>query len=173
MAPSWISTNKNIHEKDKPAELCAHQPQEETASLQPAAFTSDLLRPSPNYRSTSGLSVSLTFLTLFFKKKTHTFLHRMSQCKENRPSIFRLQFSKKTWSFFFFLIKVPHNLKFLHVLIIQFQNTKLIAQCHHGKPLSQQDSHRFHHERAARCPPPFFSAWVATRCLNPCNLLNF
>ena len=64
MAPSWISTNKNIHAKDKPAELCAHQPQEETASRQPAAFTSDLLRPSPNYRGTSGFSVSLTFLTL-------------------------------------------------------------------------------------------------------------
>ena len=69
MAPSWISTNKNIHAKDKPAELCAPQPQEETASLQPAAFTIDLLKPSPNYRGTSGLSVSLTFLTLFLKKK--------------------------------------------------------------------------------------------------------
>ena len=64
MALSWISTNKNIHAKDKPAELYAHQPQEETASRQPAAFTSDLLRPSPNYRGTSGFSVSLTFLTL-------------------------------------------------------------------------------------------------------------
>ena len=172
MAPSWISTNKNIHAKDKPAELCAHQPQEETASRQPAAFTSDLLRPSPNYRGTSGFSVSLTFLTLFFKKRT--FLHRMPQWKENRPSIFRPQFAKNLeLGCIFFLIKAPHNLNFLHILIIQFQNTKLIAQGSHGKDPSQQDSHRFHHERAARCPPPFFSAWVATRCLTPCNLLNF
>ena len=81
----------------------------ETVSLQPAAFTSDLLKPSPNYRGTSGLSVSLTFLTLFFKKKkkkkqTHTFPHRMPQWKENRPSIFRPQFAKKKkkkpWRFF-------------------------------------------------------------------------
>ena len=100
MAPSWIST-KNIHAKDKPAELCAPQPQEETASLQPAAFTIDLLKPSPNYRSTSGLSVSLTFLTLFFKKKKHTFPHRMPQWKENRPSIFRPQFAKKSLELFF------------------------------------------------------------------------
>ena len=82
MAPSWISTNKNIHAKDKPAELCAPQPQEETASLQPAAFTIDLLKPSPNYKGTSGLSVSLTFLTLFFKKKTHT--HFLIECHSGR-----------------------------------------------------------------------------------------
>ena len=31
---------------------------------------------------------------------------------------------------------------------------------------TQLDNHRFCHERAARCPPPFFAAWVATRvCL--------
>ena len=106
----------NIHEKGKPAELCAPQPQEETASRQPAAFTSDLLRPSPNYRGTSGLSVSLTFLTLFLKKNL-TFLHRMPQWKENRPSIFRPQFAKKLRASFF-LIKALHNLKFLHVLFI-------------------------------------------------------
>ena len=82
----------------------------ETASLQPAAFTRDLLKPSPNYRGTSGLSVSLTFLTLFFKKKKHTFPHRMPQWKENRPSIFRPQFAKKNLELFF-LIKTPHNLK--------------------------------------------------------------
>ena len=81
---------------------------QETVSLPPAAFTSDLLKPSPNYRGTSGLSVSLTFLTLFFKKKkkkkqTHTLPHRMPQWKENRPSIFRPQFAKKKkkpWRFF-------------------------------------------------------------------------
>ena len=170
MAPSWISTNKNIHAKDKPAELCAHQPQEETAARRPAASTSDLLRPSPNYRGTSGFSVSLTFLTLFLRK--HTFLQRITQWKENRPSIFRPQFGKNL-ELFFFLIKAPHNLKFLYVLIIQFQNTTLIARGPHGKALSQQDSHRFLQERAARCPPPFFSAWVATRFLNPCTLLSF
>ena len=101
MALSWISTNKNIHAKDKPAELCAHRSQE-TASRQPAASTSDLLRPSPNYRGTSEFSVSLTFLTLFLKKKKkkkNTFLHRMPQWKENRPSIFRPQFAKTLWSF--------------------------------------------------------------------------
>lgn len=112
----------------------------ETVSLQPAAFTSDLLKPSPNYRGTSGLSVSLTFLTLFFKKKkkqTHTFPHRMPQWKENRPSIFRPQFAKNLELFVFFLIKAPHNLKILHVLIIHFPNPKLIAQGPHGKaPLS-------------------------------------
>ena len=177
MAPSWISTKKNIHAKDKAAQLCAHQPQEETTSQQPAAFTSDLLRPLTNYRGTSGFSVSLNFLTIFLKK--HTFFHRMPQWKENRSSIFRHQFAKNlelgfVVLFCFVLIKeVPHNLQFLHILIIQFQTTKLIAQAPHGKAPSQQDRHRFHHERAARCPPPFFSAWVATRCLNSCILLSF
>ena len=97
----------------------------------------------------------------------------MPQWKENRLTIFRPDLRKNLELVFFFLIKAPHNLKFLHVLIIQFQNTKLIAQGPHGKAPSQQDSHRFHHERAARCPLPFFSAWVATRCLNPCTLLSF
>ena len=54
----------------------------ETASLQPAAFTRDLLKPSPNYRGTSGLSVSLTFLTLFFKKKKNT--HFLIECHSGR-----------------------------------------------------------------------------------------
>ena len=41
MAPSWVSTHKNIHAKDKPAQpICPAPPQ-------PAAFPSDLLRPSP------------------------------------------------------------------------------------------------------------------------------
>ena len=60
-------------------------------------------------------------------------------------------------------ITPPHNLNWLQVLIIQFQNTKLLL---HKVPLkrpTQQDSHRFGHERAARCPPPFFAAWAATR----------
>ena len=97
----------------------------------------------------------------------------MPQWKENRSSIFRHQFAKNlelgfVVLFCFVLIKeVPHNLQFLHILIIQFQTTKLIAQAPHGKAPSQQDRHRFHHERAARCPPPFFSAWVATRFINP------
>ena len=81
----------------------------------------------------------------------------MPQWKENRPSIFRPQFANNLELFFFFLlIKAPHNLKILHILIIQFPNPKLIAQGPHGKAPSQQDSHRFHHEMAARCPPPFF-----------------
>ena len=92
MALSWISTNKNIHTKDKPAELCAHQPQEETDSRQPAAFTSDLLRPSPNYRGTSGFSVSLTFLTLFLKNA-----HFFVDCHTGRkigPQILDLNLQK-------------------------------------------------------------------------------
>ena len=97
----------------------------------------------------------------------------MPQWKENRLTIFRPDLQKNLELVFFFLIKAPHNLKFLHVLIIQFQNTKLIAQGPHGKAPSQQDSHKFHLERAARCPPPFFSASVATRFLNPCTLLSF
>ena len=102
MAPSWISTNKNIHAKDKPAELCAPQPQEETASLQPAAFTIDLLKPSPNYRGTSGLSVSLTFLTLFFKKKKKA--HFFIECHSGRKiglQFLDLNLLKKLGAFFF------------------------------------------------------------------------
>src|SRR5574337_1825907 len=47
-----------------------------------------------------------------------------------------------------------HHLKVLHVLIIRFQNTKLVL---HTVPMErppQQDSHRCCHERAAGCPPP-------------------
>src|SRR5574341_1376776 len=56
----------------------------------------------------------------------------------------------------------PHHLKVLHVLIIRFQNTKLVL---HTVPMErppQQDSHRCCHERAAGCPPPLFAAWAAT-----------
>ena len=66
----------------------------------------------------------------------------MPQWKKNRPSIFRPQFvqkkkqTKKKNLGLFFLIKAPHNLKFLHVLIIQFQNTTLIAQGPWKGPLS-------------------------------------
>ena len=63
MAPSWVSTHKNIHAKDKPAQPICPPP------AQPAAFPSDLLRPSPNYRGTSGFPVSLIFHSLFLKKK--------------------------------------------------------------------------------------------------------
>ena len=38
---------------------------------------------------------------------------------------------------------------------------------------TQQDSHRFCHERAARCPPPFFAAWAATRGLKSMHPTNF
>ena len=103
-ALSWISTNKNSHAKDNPTELCAHQPQEETASQQPAAFTNDLPWPLPNYRGTSGFSASFSFLDSFLKKRT--FLHRMPQWKENRPPIFRPQLAKNLelgFGFFFVL----------------------------------------------------------------------
>ena len=58
---------------------------------------------------------------------------------------------KKFYTFYLFSSKTPH---LLHRVLME-------------RPPSQQDSHRFHRERAARCPPPFFSAWVATRFLNP------
>ena len=77
----------------------------ETVSLQPAAFTSDLLKPSPNYRGTSGLSVSLTFLTLFFKKKKNRHTHFLIECHSGRKTglqFLDLNLQKKTWSFFFF-----------------------------------------------------------------------
>src|SRR5574337_208876 len=62
---------------------------------QPAAFPSDLLRPSPNYRGTFGLLVFLIFRNLFKKKKkTRTFLRTMPQWKEHRPSILRPKFAK-------------------------------------------------------------------------------
>ena len=57
----------------------------------------------------------------------------MPQWKENRLTIFRPDLRKNLELVFFFLIKAPHNLKILHVLIIQFQDTKLIVQCPHGK----------------------------------------
>ena len=100
------------------------------------------------------------FSDSFLKKKN---AHFFIECHSGRK--IGLQFLdlnlQRIWSLFFFclfvfLIKAPHNLKFLHFLIIQFQNTKLIAQGIHGKEPSQQDSHRFHHERAARCPPLLF-----------------
>ena len=59
----------------------------------------------------------------------------MPQWKENRLTIFRPDLQKNLELVFFFLIKAPHNLKFLHVLIIQFQNTNLIAQGLLGKAL--------------------------------------
>ena len=143
---------------------------------QPAAFPSDLLRPSPKYRGTSGFPVSSSSNTFLKKKKSCTLLDRMPQCKEYSPSIFKPPFAKHLelgFVLFCFLITPPHNLKLLHVLIIQFQNTKLLLHRVPMKSPTQLDSHRFCHERAARCPPPFFSAWAATAFLNPCNLLSF
>ena len=153
-----------------------------SASPQPAAFPSDLLRPLPNYRGTSGFPVSLIFQTLFLKKKKKEkkktkkkHAHFFIECHSGRktglePFDFNFQ---KIWSLVvFFLIKPPHNLKFLHVVIIQFQNTKLLL---HRVPMErppQQDNHRFCHESAARCPPSF-SAWAATGFLSPCTLLSF
>ena len=106
------------------------------------------------------------------KKHAHFFI----ECHSGRKTgLEYLDFNfQKTWSlvFFFFLIKPPHNLKFLHALIIQFQHTKLLL---HRVPMErppQQENHRFCHESAARCPPPF-SAWAATGFLNPCTLLSF
>ena len=170
MAPSWVSTHKNMHAKDKPAQpICPPPPQ-------PAAFPSDLLRPSPKYRGTSGFPVSLTSNTFLKKKKSCTLLDRMPQCKEYSPSIFKPPFAKHLelgFVLFCFLITPPHNLKLLHVLIIQFQNTKLLLHRVLMKRPTQLDNHRFCHERAARCPPPFFAAWAATRVWNPCTLLSF
>ena len=160
MAPSWVSTHKNIHAKDKPAQPICPPP------AQPAAFPSDLLRPSPKYRGTSGFPVSLTSNTFLKKKKSCTLLDRMPQCKENRPSILKPPCAKHLglgFVLFCFLITPPHNLNFLQFLIIQYQNTKLLLHKVPMKRPTHQDSHRFCHERAARCPPHFFAAWAATR----------
>ena len=96
--------------------------------------------------------------TLFLKKKKScTLLDRMPQCKEYSPSIFKPPFAKHLelgFVLFCFLITPPHNLKLLHVLIIQFQNTKLLLHRVLMKRPTQLDNHRFCHERAARCPPP-------------------
>ena len=161
MAPSWVSTHKNMNAKDKTAQpICPPSPQ-------PAAFPSDLLRPSPKYRGTSGFPVSLTSNTfLKKKKKSCTLLDRMQQCKENRPSILKPPCAKHLglgFVLFCFLIAPPHNLNFLQFLIIQYQNTKLLLHKVPMKRPTRQDSHRFCHERAARCPPHFFAAWAATR----------
>ena len=63
---------------------------------------------------------------------------------------------KNFYMFYLFSSKTPH---LLHRVPME-------------RPPSQQDSHRFHHERAARCPSPFFSAWVATRFLNTHQLMG-
>ena len=100
-------TRTSMFSKDKPTQPICPTPQ-------PAEFPSDLLRPSPNYRSTSGFPVSLIFRTLFLKKKkrkekqktnkkAYTFLHIMPQWKENRPSIFRPQFA-------LFFFKLHHHI---------------------------------------------------------------
>ena len=127
---------------------------------QSAAFPGDLLRPSPKYRGTSGFPVSLTSNTFLKKKKSCTLLDRMPQCKEYSPSIFKPPFAKHLelgFVLFCFLITPPHNLKLLHVLIIQFQNTKLLLHRVLMKRPTQLDNHRFCHERAARCPFPSLS----------------
>ena len=124
------------------------------------------LRPSPKYRGTSGFPVSSSSNTFLKKKKSCTLLDRMPQCKENRPSILKPPCAKHLglgFVLFCFLITPPHNLKLLHVLIIQFQNTKLLLHRVLMKRPTQLDNHRFCHERAARCPPPFFAASTATR----------
>ena len=135
MAPSWISTHKNIHAKDKPAQPICPTPQ-------PAAFPSDLLRPSPNYRGTSGFPVSLTSNTLLKKKKYPAHFLINATVEGKRPSILGPPFEKHL-ELGFVLITPPHNLNFLHVLIIQFQNTKLFFHRVPMKRPTQQDSHRF------------------------------
>src|SRR5574337_1320256 len=150
MAPRWIST-KNINAKDKPAQLCAH------------------LHPPPNTTS----SISKWPPKAFAKLQGHLwasclphFSESFLKKKKNKKQIKKKK--KKTRTFFcfflfcFFFMKPPHHLKVLHVLIIRFQNTKLVL---HTVPMErppQQDSHRCCHERAAGCPPPLFAAWAAT-----------
>ena len=95
MAPSWVSTHKNIHAKDKPAQPICPPP------AQPAAFPSDLLRPSPKYRGTSGFPVSLTSNT-FLKKKNPA--HFLIECHSARNTV--LQYLnlhlQNTWSLVLF-----------------------------------------------------------------------
>ena len=65
--------------------------------------------------------------------------------------------------FCFVLFESNHHIIYkFYILIIRFQNTKLVL---HTVPMErppQQDSHRCCHERAAGCPPPLFAAWAAT-----------
>ena len=97
MAPSWVSTHKNIHAKDKPAQPICPPP------AQPAAFPSDLLRPSPKYRGTSGFPVSLTSNTFLKKKKKNPALF-LIECHSGRKT--GLQYLNlpvpNTWSLVWF-----------------------------------------------------------------------
>ena len=96
MAPSWVSTHKNMNAKDKTAQpICPPSPQ-------PAAFPSDLLRPSPKYRGTSGFPVSLTSNTFLKKKKNPA--HFLIECHSARNTV--LQYLnlhlQNTWSLVLF-----------------------------------------------------------------------
>ena len=100
MAPRWIST-KNIHAKDKPAQLCAHLP--------PPPLTASSISkwPPKAFAKLQGhlwASCFPHFSESFLKKKKHkkqikkkkprTFLRTMPQWKEHRPSILRPKFAK-------------------------------------------------------------------------------
>ena len=87
MAPRWVCTHKNMHAKDKPAQpICP--------TSQQAAFPSDLLRPSPNYRGTSGFPVSLTSNTFLKKKKYPAHFLINATVEGKRPSILGTPFEK-------------------------------------------------------------------------------
>ena len=88
MAPSWVSTHKNMHAKDKPAQPICPTPQQ-------AAFPSDLLRPSPNYRGTSGFPVSLTSNTFLKKKKISRTL--LDKCHSGRKKVGPAQLCRGRW----------------------------------------------------------------------------
>lgn len=102
MAPRWIST-KNIHAKDKPAQLCAHLP--------PPPLTASSISkwPPKAFAKLQGhlwASCFPHFSESFLKKKKNkkqikkkkkkprTFLRTMPQWKEHRPSILRPKFAK-------------------------------------------------------------------------------
>ena len=126
-ALNWISTKKSIPCKGQPCRgLCPSDTGRDWLQApNSSAFTSDLPGPLANCRGTSGFSASSPFLTLF-SKNAH-FL----ECHSGRKiglQFLDLNLQKTEVLGLFFLIKGPHNLEFLNVRIIQFQDTKLIAQ---------------------------------------------
>src|SRR5574337_790088 len=127
MAPRWIST-KNIHAKDKPAQLCAHlpPPPNTTSSISkwpPKAFAKlqgHLWASCFPHFSESFLKKKKNKKKIKKKKKTRTFLPTMPQWKEYRPSILRPKFAKNL------------ELGFLFCLVLLDRKSTRLNSSHHS-----------------------------------------